>query len=215
MTITKKRVLVSACVLALLAGVASAMWYWPAKNWGVVESGAIYRSGLMQPWQARRVLQENGIGVIVTMNAEDASDPKAVAEKNAAAQLGIPILRFPMGGDGMEADGGITRHVQAVAAICRARQEGKRVLVQCSAGANRTGGVVAMYELLVERLAPRTVLGHMRKYKYSVRENPGLLACLNRNMPLAAQELVDLGVIKEIPPALTISSSRQGVAGAH
>jgi Dual specificity phosphatase, catalytic domain len=213
--VTRKRVLVVAGILALLSGVASAMWNWPAKNWGVVEPGGIYRSGLMQTWQVKRVLQEYGIGVIVAMNGKDVNDPKDRAEEEAAAELGIEILRFPMGGDGLEADRTMARHVQAVAAICKARQEGKRVLVQCSAGANRTGGVVATYELLVKRLSPWAVLTHMRRYKYSLRANPTLLAYLNRNMPDAARSLVSLGVIKDVPPSLTICSSRRGAPAGH
>ncbi|MCY2925784.1 MAG: hypothetical protein NT031_10150, partial [Planctomycetota bacterium] len=149
------------------------------------------------------------------LNGRDAKDPKDRAQERAAAELGIEVLRFPMGGNGLEADGTMTRHVQAVAAICQARQEGKRVLIQCAAGANRTGGVVATYELLVERLAPRAVLAHMRKFRYSSRANPTLLAYLNRNMPEAAQELVDLGVIEDVPASLTICSSRHIAAAGH
>ncbi|MCY2925783.1 MAG: hypothetical protein NT031_10145, partial [Planctomycetota bacterium] len=60
-TFTRKQVLVLAGVLALVSGVMGAAWYWPAKNWGVVDPGAIFRSGQMPPWQVKRVLQENGI----------------------------------------------------------------------------------------------------------------------------------------------------------
>ncbi|MCY2928631.1 MAG: hypothetical protein NTV86_03895 [Planctomycetota bacterium] len=212
MTVTTKRILVSAGILAL-AALATGAWaylYLPGKNWGVVEPGRIYRSGLMQPWQVKRVLKDNNIRVIITMNGRDIEDPKQRAQEEAAAELGIEILRFPMGGDGREADGTMALHAKAVAAICKARQEGKPVLVQCAAGANRAGGVVATYELLVQRRDPSDVLAEMRKHKYSPERNPKLLEYLNHNMKEAAPELVAIGVIKEVPPVTTIGASAQG-----
>jgi predicted protein tyrosine phosphatase len=215
MTVTVKRLLVCTGILALSAAAAGvcAYQYWPAKNWGVVELGRIYRSGLMRTWQVKRVLKKYNIRVIVTMNATDAKDPKQRAQEEAAAELGIEILRFPMRGDGTESDGTMTRHVKAIAAICKARQEGKPVLIQCGAGAYRTAGVAATYELLVERRDPADVLAEMCKHKYRPQRNPRLLEYLNRNMKDAARELVAMGVIKEVPSVTAISTTAPGSVG--
>jgi hypothetical protein len=214
MSTRTRRFVAYAGLSALLAaaGGTCAYLFMPAKNWGVVEPGRIYRSGLMPAWQVKRVLKENRIRVIVSLNGRIIEDPLQRAQEEAAAELGIEILRFQMPGDGREADGTMTRHAKAVAAICKARQEGKPVLVQCSAGANRTGGVVATYELLVQRRAPAEVLADMLKHEYSPEENPQLLEYLNRNMKDAARELVAMGVIKEVPPVTTIGASARAPA---
>ena len=182
------------------------LWHnWGPKNWGVVEPGFIYRSGLMEPGQVKRALQKNNIRVIVSLCGRDASKEQ-VAQEIAARELGVEILWLPMKGDGTTADGTMDLHVAAVAAICKARREGKPVLIQCGAGANRTGGVVAAYQLLVQRKNPQEVLAEMREHRFDPHDNAVMLEFLNRNMRAAAQKLVEMGVIKDVPAVTAIPS---------
>lgn len=182
-------------------------WFYP-KNFGVIEEGRVYRSGLINCRLQRDTLQRHGIRVIVTMLADKPSDPDQAAEQEAARELGIEIRRFPMKGDGYNRDGDVVApYVGAVAAICQARREGKPVLVHCSAGASRAGGVTATFRLLVQRKSPRDAHEEMLRYGYSPSRNPGLIRFLNRNMPEIARRLVERGAIESAPEPIPMLPS--------
>lgn len=199
--------------LVLLAGLITAMglgtlgyilWHWGPHNWGVVEPGRIYRSGLLRPGHVKQVLADNHIGVVISLCPRNPKDARDVALEKAVEELGLEIQRFPMHGNGTPNDGTINWHVAAVAAIVKARKEGKPVLVQCAAGAQRTGGVVATYQLLVERKSPQEVYAEMCRHKFNAARNPKLLEFLNRHMKDIAEKLVSLGVIEDVPAVATI-----------
>lgn len=165
------------------------------RNWDVVEPGGLYRSGQMHPALVERVLADNQIDVILSLNGRDEDCELQMAQEKAASRLGIAIQLFGLRGNGLPADGKIRIHVAAVTALMRARAEGKRVLVQCSAGANRTGGVIAIYQLLVLRMSGQEVYRQMTDHKWSPSKSPELLAFLNSNMKAIAQALCDHGVL--------------------
>jgi hypothetical protein len=209
-TVVKKRSLfriLMAVGLFAVAGIGAVVffiWYTTPKNWGVVEPGRIYRSGLIRPGLVKQTLAENRIRVIVSLCSRNPEDPRDDAMEAAAKELGIEVLRFPMKGDGTAADGTMDLHVAAIEAICKARQAEKPVLIQCAAGAQRTGGVVATYQLLVERKTLQEVYAEMLQHNVDTRPDHPLLPFLNRNMKDAAEKLVAKGVIPSVPPDLTL-----------
>lgn len=198
-------VVVELATLGAGAGIYFGFVYVPApKNWGEVVPGKMYRSGLMDPRIVKGVLAENKIRVIVTMCSRETDDPEQMSQEAAARELGIEIKRFPMKGDGTTLDGTMNLHVEAIPVICKALSQGKVVLVQCAAGANRTGTMVAAYQLLVERKTPREVYQEMRRHKFEPVKNRVMLDFLNRNMKDCAEKLVKKGVIPSVPADLTI-----------
>ena len=146
----KKSRLVWLAVLLVGGGI----WLWEdviedrviPKRFGVVKEGRIYRSGQLSASLIKRTLVKYKIGVIVSLSG-DSDDVDKNAERQAAAELGIERLVFPLGGNGT---GDINNYAEAIAAICEAQEKGNPVLVLCAAGAQRPGGVVATYRLLVE-----------------------------------------------------------------
>jgi predicted protein tyrosine phosphatase len=217
---TKKAILYLTIALATVALPALAGYLaqdlYLNKNWGQVEPG-LYRSGLTYPVLTERFLRKHHVDVIVSLLFREDSDPCQTAEQRAARELNIPLLRFPLAGDGLPAGGQdtIDIHVAAVEAIWRARQAGKTVLVHCAAGANRTGAVVALYQLLVRGLGPEEVYRQMLRYHYTPVKNAALLAFLNRHMAQAAQMLQERGVIDQLPdpiPQLGPEETHVGVA---
>lgn len=197
--------IVVAIVIGLVA-IAVAIWKVDledrliAKRWGVVEEGAIYRSGQLSRHLVKPMLEQHGIRVVVDLTEGDRSDEDQRAERWTIAELGIEAYRFPLIGDGT---GDIRQYAAAVAAIAAAKRDGKPVLVHCHAGAQRTGGVIAAYRLLVERTrSPSDVFAELPRFGWQRGRDDVLLAYLNSHLEELAKLLVERGVIDEVPSPL-------------
>jgi protein tyrosine phosphatase (PTP) superfamily phosphohydrolase (DUF442 family) len=194
-------------VVCLLGG---AGWFWEdvakdrliPKRWATVEEGRIYRSGQLSAALVRKMLVRHGIKVIVTLTGEIPHDPDQEAENKAAEELGIELLRFPLSGNGT---GDVHRYVEAVAAIVEAKRQAKPVLVHCAAGAQRTGGVIACYRLLVEGRPPAYVLDEMRRCGWKPKDT-ALLVYLNQNLGTIAALLHERGIIQTPSEPLPVLS---------
>ena len=171
------------------------------KNFGVVEPGRLYRSGQISHWQIRRVLTENHIALIVAMSAHGGHPADLAAEQRAVADLGIRRDVFPLGGDGT---GQVREYVGAIAAVADAERAHQPVLVHCIAGAQRTGGVIACYELLVEHRPTAEVYAELRRFGHDPHDNPHLLDYLNGHMGEIAAGLVADGTIDRVPSPLPV-----------
>lgn len=175
-------------------------YHFIAKRFGEVRPGLIYRSGQISPPMIEKTLHRHGIELVVSLCAENQADPAQVAERAAVADLGIERQVFPLEGDGT---GDIDNYARAIAAMDEAADRGRPVLVHCSAGTYRTGGVVAAYRLLVEGADPGAVWSELKRYNWK-EKNPILPEYLNRNMDALARELVDMGVIDAVPDPLPV-----------
>jgi len=169
------------------------------KRWGVVEKGLIYRSGQLSSSLVKRVLERHQIKVIVDLTGTMPDDRDQGAEQKAATELGIEHMRFPLGGEGT---GDIANYAGAVTAIVDARRLGKPVLVHCAAGAQRTGGAIAFYRLLIEKKPPSFVVREMARYGWDPKRNKVLLDYIDEHMGELAVMLQEKGAIEEIPEPL-------------
>jgi len=202
-TTGRRRVIVA----GLLIATGLAIWAWFGiiryhvipKRFGVVEQGRIYRSGQLSAPLAKKVLADHNIRVIVDLTNDDPKNQDQQAEKKAAAELNIKVLRFPMSGKGT---GDINEYAHAIVTIVDARKNNLPVLVHCAAGTQRTGGVIAMFRLLVQKKDPAFVISEMKHYGWNAKDNPDLLPYLNGNMALLAEMLKQAGVINEAPSPL-------------
>ncbi len=195
--------LVALVILAFVAWNNGVRDYLLPKNFGVVEPGVLYRSGQISRWQIEKTLKANNIKLIVALsaNASHSQTANIDAEIKTAADLGIERKIFPLGGDGT---GQIDEYAQAIAAIDAAKKQGRPVLVHCIAGAQRTGGVIACYEMLVENRSPAEAFEQMRQYGHDPSANPHLLDYLNSHMEELARKLVDRHVIDRVPSPLPV-----------
>ncbi|MDI9431552.1 MAG: tyrosine-protein phosphatase [Planctomycetota bacterium] len=198
-------------VAAMVLLIGGGIWLWEEviedrvipKRWGVVEPGSIYRSGRLSSALVKRMLTEHQMQVIVALEGEKAADPDQRAEIQAAEELGIELKRFPLRGNGT---GDVERYADAVAAVVEAQRAQKPVLVHCSAGTQRTGGIIAFYRLLVQQRSPSVVLEEMTQYDYDPDDNPALLAYINENMGRMAVLLQARGIIGQVPDPLPVLS---------
>lgn len=166
------------------------------KRFGVVEQGNIYRSGQLDDALVKRILTKYKIGVIVSLSGDSLSDVDKKAERQVAKELGIKRLIFPLAGDGT---GEIENYAKAISAICQAKKECKPILVHCSAGAQRTSGVIAAYRLLIEKKDIPFVLAEMNRYGAQIDNNSSLLQYLNSEMEDLAILLKQMGILQRIP----------------
>jgi len=200
----KRRWLLAAGLALLVAG---SIWGWTSvirnrvipKQFGVVEQGHIYRSGQLSAALIKKVLAEHNIRVIVDLTTNDHNNPDKLAEEKAVAELNIKVFRFPMSGNGT---GDINDYASAITAIAHAEKQNLPVLVHCTAGAYRTGGVIAAYQLLVQKIDPNIVEDEIEKYGCPIDDRPTLRSFLNDNIAELAIRLKQSGVIDEIPSPL-------------
>ena len=172
-----------------------------AKRWGVVVPGKIYRSGQISKWVIEDQLKEYGIEVIVDLTGLDPRDEHQQAEIRAAQKLGLQLHRFPLRGDGT---GKIGHYAAAIGVLADCERRNKPVLVHCAAGAQRTGGVVAAYRVLVRGESPQTAYAELDDYGWDADSDQALLTYLNGHMRELAELLVEQGVIESVPDPLPI-----------
>lgn len=175
------------------------------KNLAEVESGWLYRSGQIRPNLIEGTLRDLDIDVIVDLTEDRGRhDDMQLAEKAAAAKLGIEIQRFPMSGTGV---GKIEHYADAIAEIARAEREGRHVLVHCRAGDRRTGGVIAAYEILVRGKSVEEARVELDRFSRSPGEDSNLTRFLSEHLDEIAQRLVDIGVIASVPDPMPTFAS--------
>ncbi len=136
---------------------------------------------------------------VVDLTFDNPYDKNHVAELAAIEELGIERKLCPLLSDGT---GDVHIYAQAVAEVADAARQGKPVLVHCAAGTQRTGGVVALYRLLVEGKSPEFVFDEMREYKYDPQYSPKLLHYVNEHIGEIAEDLVRNGTIRRVPEPL-------------
>jgi protein-tyrosine phosphatase len=177
--------------------------YWSIElyraNWGVVVPGRIFRSAQMPPMILREKLLENHIRLILFLSHDDLDDADVQAEKSIAAEQHVRFVNYPMMGDGVAAPEMYTR---ALRVLCAAVRAGQPVLVHCHSGAQRTGGVVAVYRMLVEKVPPDRALAEMKRFGHDPRRNLTLVPFLNKHMGQWALALQRAGVIDRVPDPL-------------
>jgi hypothetical protein len=115
------------------------------------------------------------------------------------------VLSFPLKCNGTS---DIKKYAGVIAAIVDARKNGKPVLVHCAAGAQRTGGVIACYRMLVEKKQPSLAYAELLRYGWHDEPDQVLLTYINTNMSELARLLEEMGVIDKIPDRLPVIHSR-------
>tara|TARA_R110002111_G_scaffold256979_2_gene324547 strand:- start:19937 stop:20611 length:675 start_codon:yes stop_codon:yes gene_type:complete len=150
-----------------------------AKRWGVVEPGKIYRSGQVSSYLIEPMLRENKIEKVIALNGSDLNKAYLKTEVATARKLKIDHQVLHLIGDGT---GDVEDYAEAVAEIMRCEKAGKPVLVHCAAGAQRTGGVVAAYRMLVQKKTPEEAYQELLQYDWKPRKDQALIEYLNQNL---------------------------------
>lgn len=150
-----------------------------AKRFGVVEPGKIFRSGQISSYMIEPVLRENKIEKVIALNGSDLQKPYLKAEVATAKKMHIDHQVLHLIGDGT---GDVEDYAEAVAEIMRCEKAGKPVLVHCAAGAQRTGGVVAAYRMLVQKKSPSEAYQELLIYDWKPHKDQALINYLNQHL---------------------------------
>jgi protein-tyrosine phosphatase len=187
-----RRFALIAVAIAIIGG-GIAAWFGGVRNqflpkdFGVVEPGRIYRSGQISRRVLPQTLERYHIAVVVDLSSPNEPNGDAVAERQIDPAAGATHLYFPLAGNGL---GKPQRYVDAITAITRCNRQGGAALVHCQAGSERTGGVIAVYRILVEGRPEAEAFAEMEKYGFSPRRNPNLIPFLEKHMDEWRRELV-------------------------
>lgn len=196
--------LITAALVVITAGIVAwdqLKYHIFPKRFGVVEPGLIYRSGQISPTLIKPVLLKNKIAAVIDTTGIEQGNKEQAAEKKAIDELGIESFRFPLSGDGT---GKIENYAKAIAEMHAASKAGKPVLLHCSAGTQRTGGIVAAYRVLVQGKSTGEAIEEMERYEFSPEKDKLLIDYLNANLGVLAGRLVELGVIERVPDPLPV-----------
>jgi len=137
------------------------------KRFGVVEPGAVYRSGKLTPAAFDKVVREHDIKTIIDLGAwEEGSRGDLLAERTAES-LGVTRYRFDLVGDG-------TGNPNAYLDTLRIATDPERqpVLIHCGAGTERTGAAVVFYRTIVQGRDLEAALDEARAAGHSDSRNP-------------------------------------------
>ncbi|MGH7131545.1 MAG: fused DSP-PTPase phosphatase/NAD kinase-like protein [Phycisphaerales bacterium] len=146
-----------------------------ARNFDVVQTGKLYRSGRLTPATTEQVVRGNGIKTIVDLGAfcGDTAD-RRVADQTAAA-LGVKRFQFALQGDG---SGDPQMYVDALKII--ADPANQPVLVHCAAGSERTSACVMLYRKAFEGKGFDETYAEAIAHKHWPQRNPELRKYLDR-----------------------------------
>lgn len=172
-----------------------------AKHWATVVPGKLYRSGQISPTLIEGMLTRHGIRTIINLQGESLDDEKQRAEHEVAITRGIEEVRCPLGGDGT---GDIRSYAVALREIRSCLADEKPVLVHCAAGAQRTGGVIAAYRMLLENASPQGAYAEMKAHGWKPVKDQILIDYLNAHMAELSRLLVEMQVLDHVPDPLPV-----------
>ncbi|MBK9129108.1 MAG: tyrosine-protein phosphatase [Phycisphaerales bacterium] len=159
-----------AVALALLAGVgalgAGLAWHVTSltpKRFTEVVPGKLYRSGAVTPAQLERLVAEPGIRRVISLL--DPAAPQSVAEREAAARLGLVWENVPLRGDGSSTPADRERILTLLT-----EPNAPPTLVHCAAGVNRTGLAIGLYRIHCQGWSYEAVLDEMRRIGFEDRD---------------------------------------------
>lgn len=186
-------ILLSLCAAAPIAWYSGLRYRFVPLNFGVVDAGKVYRSGQISSHVIRKTLVDNHIGLIVDLSSRWEDTPDARAERSVATELGVQRLNLTLRGNGL---GDPSVYPRVIAAIIEANRSGKAALIHCQSGAQRTGGVVAAYRILVDGASPQAAYSEMRCYGHDPQDNPHLIPFIETHLPqwrarLMAEHVID------------------------
>lgn len=115
------------------------------RNWGVVESGRLYRSNHPMPWQLRLAVRRHGIRTVINLRGNRPECGSDLLGREEAARLGLTQIDVAL-----ESRGAPSRdRIQHLADVYARLDE--PALIHCKSGADRTGLGAGVWMLLQGR----------------------------------------------------------------
>ncbi|WP_207536843.1 tyrosine-protein phosphatase [Sabulicella rubraurantiaca] len=119
----------------------------PWRNWGVVESGALYRSNHPLPWQLAEATKRHGLQSVINLRGRRDSCGSDALGRQRAAELGLVHADQPFESRGAPHKDRILRLMELYQTLPRP------ILIHCKSGADRTGLAAGIWHLMQGRTA--------------------------------------------------------------
>ena len=103
------------------------------RNWGVVESGRLYRSNHPTPWQLEQAVRRHGIRTVINLRGHREACGSDALGRQAAAALGLEHIDAPLESRGAPHKDRVLRLAGIFARMT------EPALIHCKSGADRTG----------------------------------------------------------------------------
>lgn len=182
------------------------------KRFGVVDEG-FYRSGQLHPRLIEGVLREYRIDLVIDLAAGDPPDgPEEQAEVAAVARLGIERQEFHLYGNGRAP---LRVHIEVLQSIARARAAGRRILLHCNAGRERTGAIVAIHRILFEGWDGVRAHQEYLHYRNRPEGREILVRTVNERLREIAQALVESGDLETAPDPMPVFRAADAGGDPH
>ena len=162
------------------------------KRFGEVVENEIFRSGRIHPDIYGSVLKEHEIDTIISLTEKKSNHDWQDQEIEIAKELGIPIHRFPLKGDGT---GNPAEYEKALVKLKQEENAGRKVLLHCAAGTNRTGGAIFLYRTIFEQISDERAISEMQHYDFSVKDNGHLIPYLKNIRPSVERTIRSEGLL--------------------
>ena len=136
------RVVARVILTALAVPMVAFLVQWGTGNRGVVERGAVYRSGQLTPAGLRRAIEANGIRTVLNLRGSNPSQDWYRGERAATLERGCTQVDFAMASD---------LYLSRAQARCLVEVldfSPRPMLIHCQWGAERTGLAAAFADLL-------------------------------------------------------------------
>jgi len=114
----------------------------PWRNWGVVESGRLYRSNHPLPWQLAEAARRHGIRSVINLRGHRRDCGSDALGRDEAARLGLVQADQPFESRGAPHKDRLLRLIQLY------RTLPEPILIHCKSGADRTGLAAGVWHLI-------------------------------------------------------------------
>ncbi|HET6573007.1 MAG TPA: tyrosine-protein phosphatase [Fimbriiglobus sp.] len=159
------------------------------RNFRVVESGQLYRSGQMDEAGLGRVLREFDIKTVVSfrdVRDDKEPDPELKAEERFCQSRGVEYIRLTPEPWGPDATGHIPveANVREYVKVLGERRKAGAVLIHCMRGVHRTGAYTAIYRMEFNGWSNADAISEMVDRGYdTLQDDPDILQYLESYVP--------------------------------
>jgi protein tyrosine/serine phosphatase len=139
------------------------------RNWGVVESGRLYRSSHPLPWQMAEAERRYGIRSVINLRGHRSNCGSDVLGRRAAVQLGLVHADQPFESRGAPHKDRLLRLIHLY------RTLPEPILIHCKSGADRTGLAAGLWHLIQGRSAATAVAELSLRHGHVAAARTGIL----------------------------------------
>lgn len=189
------QIAVVACFLLVVGGLITLRRR--PRNAAVVEPGVLVRSGRLTPRTLRILAQKHGLRTIIDLGS---TPPGSEIERRmiaAARELGL--TRVSIRGLYGTGKGNPNAYLHALRVLSEAPAH--PALVQCAAGADRTGACIALYRHIVRGECLDAALAESTRFGHDPARNPGMHAFVRAHAAAIGEALRTGGEVAGFPAA--------------